>query len=152
MGKKNKQATLLLQFDFSKAFDNASPSKLLKKLKDAGFSKWSLNWFWSYLSGRSLRVSTKSSTSSFIDVNIGVPQGSVLGPLLFCIYMNDLKDHLLDNRIFRLLYADDLQIYMRIPSSEIANGISYLLQSDKIVAQWAETNCLSLNTKKTQAI
>ena len=134
MGKENQQATLILQFDFSKAFDNVSPSKLLKKLKDAGFSKSSLNWFWSYLSGRALCVSTKSSTSSFIDVNIGVPQGSVLGPLLFCIYMNDLKDYLTNNRIFRLLYADDLQIYVQIPFSEIAHGIFHLSQSAKIVA------------------
>ena len=66
--------------------------------------------------------------------------------------MNDLKDHLLDNRIFILLYVDDLQIYVQIPSSEISNGISYVSQSAKIVAKWAETNCLSLNTKKTQAI
>ena len=66
--------------------------------------------------------------------------------------MKNLKYHLLDNRIFRLLYADDLQIYAQVPSSEIANGIFYLSESAKIVAKWAEINFLKLNTKKTQAI
>ena len=83
---------------------------------------------------------------------MGVPQGSVLKTLLFCLYMNDLKDYLLDTRIFRLLYADDLQIYVQVPTNKIVEGISCLSQSAKIVAKWAENNRLSLNTKKTQAI
>ena len=66
--------------------------------------------------------------------------------------MNDLKDHLRHNCIFRLLYADDLQIYVQVTAHEIVQCISYLSQSAKIVAKWSETNCLSLNTKKTQAI
>ena len=101
MGKENKLATLLLQFDFSKAFDNVSPSKLLRKLQIAGFSKSSLKLFCSYLCGRSVCVTSQTSTSDYRDTSIGVPQGSVLGPLLFCIYMNDIKDYL-DDSTFRL--------------------------------------------------
>ena len=152
MGKEKQLATLLLQFDFSKAFDNVSPSKLLRKLKDMGFSKSSLQWFWSYLTGRSLCVLSKTSTSKSRSINIGVPQGSVLGPLLFCIYMNDLQDHLSETDVSRLLYADDLQIYVQVPSHEIKQGIAILSCYAKRVATWAETNCLALNTKKTQAI
>ena len=152
MGKDKRLATLLLQFDFSKAFDNVSPSKLLQKLKDIGFSKSSLIWFWSYLSCRSLCVSSKTSTSAPRDINIGVPQGSVLGPLLFCVYMNDLKEFLQDDSIFRLLYADDLQIYLQVPVHELQQGIFKLSNSAIKVATWAVNNSLALNTSKTKAI
>ena len=152
LGKDRRLATLLLQFDFSKAFDNVSPSKLLNKLKDIGFSKFSLQWIWTYISGRSMCVTSKTSKSSSREINIGVPQRSVLGPLLFCIYINDLKDHLVDSNTFRLLYADNLQIYVQVPINEIELGISKLSDSAKKVSQWAELNSLSLNAKKTQAI
>lgn len=65
--------------------------------------------------------------------------------------MNDIKDRL-DANTYRLLYADDLQIYVQVPAAQIQQGIAMLSESAKIVASWAELNCLSLNTKKTQAI
>ena len=89
MGKDRRLATLFLQFDFSKAFDNIFP-------EDIGFAKSSLNWFWSYLSSRSLSVTSKTKTSAPCDINISLHQGSVLGLILFCIYLNDLKQHLQD--------------------------------------------------------
>ena len=66
--------------------------------------------------------------------------------------MNDLKEHLSRNDIFRLLYADDLQIYVQVPAHEIKQGINNISSYAKKVATWAENNCLVLNTKKTQAI
>ena len=117
-----------------------------------GYSKSSLNWFWSYLSRRSLCVTSKHSTSLSRDINICIPQGSVLGPLLFCIYMNDIQDHLSENNIFRLLYADDFQIYIQIPVHKIEQGILYLSEIAKKVSTWAVINLLALNIKKTQAI
>ena len=152
IGKDKKLATLLVQFDFSKAFDNVSPSRLLKKLQDIGFSKTALQWFWSYLCGRSMCVHSKSSTSAPREINIGVPQGSVLGPLLFCIYMNDLQLYLNDNHTIRILYADDLQIYIQVPADQIQHGLQLLSDSANKVSEWAETNLLSLNIKKTSAI
>ena len=85
VGKENKVETLLLQFDFSKAFDKIAPSQLLMKLKRLSSSKFTLSWFWTYLSGRSQCVFSKSSRSKNRIINLGVPQGSVLGPLLFCL-------------------------------------------------------------------
>ena len=69
-------------------------------------------WIRSYLQDRCLQVITKSSRSDPLSINLGVPQGSVLGPLLICLYLNDVKSHLPEN-VFDLLYADDLQVYLQ---------------------------------------
>ena len=77
--------------------------------------------------------------------------GFCIGPLLFCLYINDLKDYL-DNSILRILYADDLEIYAKVPTHEIERGIKLLSEAAKTVAAWAELNYLTFNALKTKAI
>ena len=151
LGISKRFITILLQFDFSKAFDTVSPTKLLKRLKELGFSKSALIWFKSYLEDRQLKVSSKTSISESRDINLGVPQGSVLGPLLFCIYMNDIKDHL-DQGVYHLLYADDLQVYVQVPPECMHEGISKLNAVANSISRWTNLVSLQLNPKKTKAI
>ena len=106
VGKDTKLAILMLQFDFSKAFDTYLPSKLLAELRKLGFSRSALKWLWSYLTGRWQCVFSQSSISTYCETNLEVPQSSVLGSLLFCLYINYLKDFPDIAGALRLLYAD----------------------------------------------
>ena len=150
-GKSKRLMTFLLQFDFSKAFDSIAPSKLITKLKSMGFSKSALLWIKSYLQDRQLQVTTKTSSSDPLGVNLGVPQGSVLGPLLFWLYINDVKEHL-DADVFHLLYADDLQIYVQASPESANEAIEKLSIAAHNINIWAKKVSLRLNPDKTQAI
>ena len=109
MARDKKQLTLLILFDFSKAFDTISPSKLLGKLCLLGFSRTALLWIKSYLQGRTQMVITnKGSNSEYVETNFGVPQCSVLHPLLFCLYVNDFRNILQGCMVKHILYADYL--------------------------------------------
>ena len=101
--------------DLSKAFDTINHDSLLHKLTKVGFSSSSINWFQSYLSDRTQVTCVADSSSSAKHVSVGVPQGSVLRPLLFIIYTNELSSVV--NSCELLLYADDTVIYY--PTSEI---------------------------------
>ena len=150
-GFENKKLTLGVFFDLSKAFDTIDHNILLSKLNRYGIRGTSLNWFKSYLDCRSQRVKNgeKSSyVSTVVPVTCGVPQGSVLGPLLFLIYMNDIHSNLVHSSC--ILFADDTTLYYT--GKNLAEIIDYIKVDLNILSDWFKANKLSLNVSKTNAI
>lgn len=140
--------TLLVLFDFSKAFDTVDYTKLINKLKSFGFSLPVLRWMYSYLTGRYQAV--PMVLSSWLPVRSGVPQGSVLGPLLFSLFVNDLPLVLRHSK--HIFYADDLQIYLHCTPATLNEGVNCISADVEVVNLWAARNGLRLNVAKTNAI
>ena len=152
MGIGRKKVNLLLRFDISKAFDTISSFRLLLKLKHLDFFCQSLQWIFSYLCGRSQCLFSESSTSGSREINLGVPQGSILDPLLFCLCINDLQQHLGGDGILRFVYVDDIQVYVQVLLENLLEGIAHSSRIAERVALWAEQNHLRLSSYKTTAI
>ena len=134
--------------DLTKAFDTVDHGILLSKLSAIGLSGNSLNWFQSYITKRGQRACCESELSSKLPITHGVPQGSILGPLLFVIYINDLPSVLQSSSAS--LYADDTVIYCYGSSSR---ELSEKLNRDLLtVAQWMNEHKLTLNLEKTKCI
>ena len=132
-------------FDLRKAFDSVPHRSLLQKLETSGISKHILRWLFSYLYDREQFVVLNGKESPSKPVLSGVPQGSVLGPLLFLIYINDSISEQLNCGSHVTLYADDLLLYREISCPE-----DYaMLQSDvNTLSKWVDKNKLTLNASK----
>ena len=143
IGKGNLVGMVLI--DLQKAFDTVDHGILCDKLRSIGVS--STLWFESYLANRSQCVDVGGSRSEFLPVTCGVPQGSILGPLLFLVYINDMSISL----SCRLsLYADDSALlFAHRDSQVIANHLSSELSKCK---RWLVDNRLSLHVGKTEAL
>ncbi|PIK46418.1 hypothetical protein BSL78_16704 [Apostichopus japonicus] len=145
-GRKNYTGILFL--DFKKAFDTVDHDILLDKLRSYGVVDSALDWFGSYLAGRYQIVQIENQYSDMMGIAFGVPQGSIIGPLLFSIYINDLPSATSESQA--ILYADDTAV---IYSSEKISEIQQVLSTDLIlIGKWLVKNKLTLNVKKTKSM
>ena len=113
--RNNRKPTDIAFLDFSKAFDSVSHERLLFKLERHGIDGSALQWFRNVLTGRMQRVVLRGTCSSWSPVLSGVPQGTILGPVLFILYVNDISSGISSTV---KLYADDTKVYREI--SDIA--------------------------------
>ena len=144
----NKEAVAAVAVDLSKAFDAIDHSLLLAKLKAYGFSTRALELMSTYLPGLQQCVRLDGVCSDFKTVKSGVPQGSLLGPLLFNIFINDLN-FCVANVSLRL-YADGTTAYLSDVSPTI---LEFSFNEDlQALSSWFESNYLTVNCAKTQAL
>ena len=148
LDKSNTPLALFL--DLSKAFDTLNFKILLDKLTYYGISTKCLTWFNSYLVNRKQYVQMENIKSDKMTILTGVPQGSVLGPLLFIIYTNDIIN--CSTHFHPVIYADDTTLINTSINLKNDQNVVILNQELDKIYQWLNTNKLSLNISKTKFI
>ena len=153
-GLENGKHTIALFLDLSKAFDSIMHSILFEKLERYGIRGVALDWFKSYLSSRLIRSKCHAASTDGVcfsdnhEINIGCPQGSCLGPLIFLVYCNDLYMNL--ELCKGILFADDMTLYK---SHENLRYLQWCIKNDlEILSDWFKANRLSLNVNKLVGI
>ena len=134
--------------DFSKAFDTVNHTILLDKLYKYGIRGVAYNWFIDYLKERKQYVCFDNVNSNHQSVNCGVPQGSILGPLLFLLYINDIVQ--VSDVLLPIIYADDTNVFLK--GNSVNETITKMNHELSNVVDWLNCKKLSLNVAKTQYI
>lgn len=143
--------TFLVLLDHSKAFDTVNHTILCNKLRNKfNFSNSASHLVESYLTNRYQYVQTENSKSSLLPINIGVPQGSIIGPLLFSLYANDLPNYL--DQCNARLYADDVQLYTSCDTKSVDECVRTLNANLHSIYDWASANGLAINPNKSKCL
>ncbi|KAL5261579.1 hypothetical protein ACHWQZ_G007325 [Mnemiopsis leidyi] len=150
-----KSKVILLLLDLSAAFDTVNHEILLSKLrKQFGISGIAFEWFKSYLNGRSFTVTIDKYRSKRCFLRIGVPQGSILGPILFILYTKELENIVRKHGFSIHLYADDTQLYIEFNPlyQKMTNIEEALMKCLDEIKVWMTSNKLKLNPDKTEVL
>ena len=132
----------VFSFDFSKAFDTVPHEILCNKLKELPISPYIINWIIDFLTSRYQRIVIHGIKTNYLPINRGVPQGTVLGPILFSIMINDIRPVQASNLIVK--FADDINLGIKVTDD---SDTSHMETNN--IKTWAETNRMKLNLKKT---
>ena len=148
----NGKIPIAIFIDLSKAFDTIDHNILLHKLQYYGVTHNSLLWFKSYLTNRNQYVQFNDTSSSMLNIHTGVPQGSILGPLLFIIYVNDIC--FASSKFNAILYADDTSLESPLCGFDCSPNnvadVNTINSELTLIYNWFTVNKLSLNSKKTK--
>ena len=149
----NKCFVILLLLDLSAAFDTVDHNILLSRMsKRFGITGKALQWFGSYLDHRQQRVKIDNFLSSRTTLSCGVPQGSVLGPVLYLMYTSPLGDIVRRHGLSSHFYADDTQIYCSFTPEDQTVSVSVVEACVKEIDEWMSRNQLKLNREKTELL
>ena len=145
-----KKISLLVLMDMCKAFDSISHYILLSTLRNLGLSPSALEWFNSYLKGRYQHVRIEDIVSQSLPLDCGVPQGSILGPVLFTVYINDLLS--VREHCQTACYVDDSKLYLKFKTSKLSDAISAVNSDLREICRWCFQNTLLMNPDKTKLL
>ena len=146
----NRQLTYAIFIDFRKAFDSINHEILLKKLGKLGFANSAVMWFQDYLTNRTQYTVVNGFNSGLLDISCGVPQGSVLGPVLFLLFINDLSSSIKFSG--HKLYADDTVLYSKCTLEDDITLRTNLQKDLDSVSCWCKKNAILMNVKKTKTM
>ena len=145
-GLNDRKFTTASFIDLKKAFDTINHKILLQKLPHFGLNLNLITWITSYLSNRKQQCTVNGVTSKVRPIVCGVPQGSILGPLLFLMFINDVDTNIVHSKV--LLYADDTVIYACHKDESVAH--LWMSEDLNVLCKWCQSNQLTINQKKTK--
>ena len=145
--RNRNRDSLAVYIDFKKAFDTVNHTLLIDKLLDMNLGQNFANWTRSYLQNRTVKTHANNKTSNTLPITCGVPQGSVLGPLYFLLYINNIKTVIEHSKFY--LYADDIVLIKEVSPVHPRVDVDCIQTDVNCIKSWCNRNKLTINVKKT---